>query len=267
MIPQEDADRAIELALEHGVNHIDVAPHYGEAKERLAPWMPRIRDKVFLASKTTERSKDDAWGKIHECLRRMGVDSFDLFQLHGVTSLQQLDAATGPGGALEALIEMRDQGLTKWIGITGHGPEAPRVQLEALRRFDFDTIMFPLTASIYRDPDYLRDAEELLAVAASNDVGIQTIKMLARGEWGDREADYRTGYDPHREQEDIDKALWWLFSQPVHTAPSAGDERLLARVLDAAERFTPLSAAEQQEVVRTLRPPLPGPEHGNVPAT
>ena len=104
-------------------------------------------------------------------------------------------------------------------------------------------------------------------MAASNDVGIQTIKMLARGEWGDREADYRTGYDPHREQEDIDKALWWLFSQPVHTAPSAGDERLLARVLDAAERFIPLSAAEQQEVVRTLRPPLPRPEDGNVPAT
>ena len=181
--------------------------------------------------------------------------------------MEQLDQVTGPGGALEALVEMKDQGLTKWLGITGHGPDVPRVHLEALRRFDFDTIMFPVSAAIFRNPDYRRDAEELLAVAASKDVGIQTIKMVSRGGWGSHEREYGTWYDPHREKEDIDKALWWLFSQPIHTAPSPGDVKLLAAVPDAAERFTPLGDAEQQEIVESQRPPLPEPKLGILSAS
>ena len=264
-VNQEVADEAVELILKHGVNHMDIAPSYGQAMERMAPWMPRIRDKVFLGSKTAERTKTEAWENIRRCLRRLGVDSFDLFQLHAVTSMEELDAVTGSGGALEALLEMRDQGLTKWIGITGHGPEVPRVQLEALRRFDFDTIMFPVSASIYRNPDYRRDAAKLLDTASSRDVGIQAIKMIARGGWGERERECTTWYDPHREPVDTDPALWWLFSQPVHTAPSAGEVPLLGKVLDAAERFTPLSATEQEEVLRSQRPPLPEPKLGILP--
>ena len=183
---QDVADRAIELIIEHGVNHIDIAPSYGEAMERLNPWMPKIRDKVFLGAKTGKRTKDEAWADIKSCMNRLGVDSFDLFQLHAVKTMDELDAVTAPGGALEALVEMREQGLTKWIGITGHGPEVPRVHLEALRRFDFDTIMFPVSASIFRNPDYAKDAQELMAAAQSQNVGIQGIKMIARGGWGDR---------------------------------------------------------------------------------
>ena len=261
-VGQETADEAVELALAHGVNHLDIAPTYGQAMERMAPWMPRIRRSIFLGAKTVERTREAAWDDIRSCMSRLGVDSFDLFQLHSVGSMEELDRVTGPGGALEALTEMRDQGLTRWMGITGHGPEVPRVQLEALRRFDFDTIMFPLSASIYRNDAYRGDAERLLAEAASRDVGIQTIKMIARGGWGDRDHDCNTWYDPHREEADIDRALWWVLSQQMHTAPSVGEASLIGKVLDAAERFRPLSPAEQDDVLAAQRPPLPEPGLG-----
>ena len=261
-VSQETADEVVQLALDHGVNHLDIAPTYGQAMERMAPWMPRIRESIFLGAKTVERTREAAWDDVRRSMSRLGVDSFDLFQLHSVGSMEDLDRVTGPGGALEALTEMRDQGLTRWIGITGHGPEVPRVQLEALRRFDFDTIMFPLSASIYRNDVYRGDAERLLAEAASRDVGIQTIKMIARGGWGDRDHDCNTWYDPHREQADIDRALWWVLSQQMHTAPSVGEVSLIGKVLDAAERLRPLSPAEQDDVLAAQRPPLPEPGLG-----
>ena len=261
-LSQRTADQVIELALEHGLNHIDVAPSYGQAMERLASWMPRIRDHIFLGAKTTKRTEQEAWEEIRSCQQRLGVDRFDLFQLHGVTSMEELNAVTQAGGALEALIEMREQGLTRYIGITGHGPDAPRVHLAALERFDFDTVMFPLAAVMYRNPAYRRDAEALLAMARERNIGVQTIKLMARGGWGDRERETNTWYDPHREQTDIDKAVCWTLSQPVHTAPSSSDAALLPKILDAAERFRPLSQEEQEEIVATLQPPLPEPRLG-----
>ena len=265
-VTQDVADSAIQLVLDHGVNHVDIAPTYGEAMERMAPWMPEIRDRLFLGSKTRMRTKAEAWDDIREIMRRLGVDSFDLFQLHSVLTMELLDEVTAKSGALEALIELRDQGLTKWIGITGHGPEVPRVQLEALRRFDFDTVMFPVNAAMFRNPDYRRDTEQLLATANSKNVGVQTIKMIARGGWGERQRECTTWYDPHRDQEDIDKALWWVLSQPMHTAPSTGDVDLLPKVLDAAERFRPLDVQEQEAVVEAQHPPLPEPRLAILPA-
>ncbi len=264
-VTQAAADKAVEQILAHGVNHVDIAPSYGQAMERMKPWMPSIREQMFLGAKTGKRSKDEAWDEINDCRRRLGVESFDLFQLHAVVNMQELDKATGAGGALEALVEMRDRGLTKFIGITGHGPEAPRVQIEALDRFDFDTVMFPISAAIYRNAAYRRDAEHLLVLANERNVGVQTIKMIARGGWGDRERECATWYDAHRDQEDIDAALWWLLSQPMHTAPSAGDAGLLPKVLSAAERFEPLDEDGQAEVIAAQRPPLPEPALG-IPA-
>ena len=261
-VSQAVADRAVEQILEHGVNHIDIAPTYGDAMERMAPWMPKIRDSVFLGAKTRERTRNAAWQNIESCMRRLEVDSFDLFQLHSVGTMNDLDAVTGSGGALEALVELRERGLTRWVGITGHGPDAPRVHLEALRRFDFDTVMFPLNATLWRNSDYREYAAELLAVANEKDVGIHTIKMLARGGWGEREREHSTWYDPHRQQAEIDDALRWLLSQPMHTAPSVGDVHLLPRALDAAERFRPLTATEQANVVSRQNPPLPEPGLG-----
>ncbi len=259
-VSQDEADEAIRIVLDHGVNHIDIAPSYGESMERMAPWMPEIRDSVFLGAKTRFRSRDDAWRDVESITKRLNVEDFDLFQLHSVISLEELDKATGKGGALETLIEMREQGLAKWLGITGHGPYVPSTILEALRRFDFDTVMFPLNPAMARNPDYRRDSEALLAEANAQDVGIQTIKMIARGGWSDGARDCHTWYDPHREQADIDRSLWWVLSQPMHTAPSSGEIGLLPKVLDAAKRFQALSETEQEAVVAAQSPPHPHPE-------
>ncbi len=259
-VTQDVADKAIQQVLDAGVNHIDIAPTYGQAMEHMAPWMPKIRDQVFLGSKTKERTKQAAWDDINSIKKRLNVESFDLFQLHSVISIQELDNITATGGALEALVELREQGQARWLGITGHGPEIPRVILEALERFDFDTIMFPVSAVMFKDPAYREDAEALLAKAASRDLGIQTIKMIARSGWGDRERETTTWYDPHREQGDIDRALWWVLSQPMHTAPSAGDVTLLPKVLDAAERFTSLGKEDQERVIQEQRPQMPEPQ-------
>ena len=261
-VTQAQADTAVQQILAHGVNHIDIAPSYGEAMERLAPWMPKIRPDIFLGAKTRERTRAAAQDNINACMQRLGVQEFDLFQLHSVGTMADLDAVTRPGGALEALIDLRERGITKWIGITGHGPQAPRVHLEALNRFDFDTIMFPLNATLYRNPQYRQDAELLLATAAEKNIGIQTIKMLARGGWGDRPREHATWYDPHRHQQAIDDSINWLLSQPIHTAPSVGDTTLLPLALDAAHRYTPLTPADQQRIINAQRPPLPEPGLG-----
>ena len=254
-VDQDEADRAIQLALDHGINHIDIAPSYGHSMERMAPWMPEIRDSVFLGSKTGLRTRDEAWRDVESIMKRMNVEDFDLFQLHSVGTLDELDRVTAEGGALETLVEMREQGLTKWLGITGHGPSIPSTILEGLRRFDFDTVMFPLNPAMARDSDYRRDSEALLAECAERNLGIQPLKMIARGGWGSDARDCHTWYDPHRDQEEIDRSLWWVLSQPIHTAPSSGEISLLPKVLGAAERFRPLTIEEQAAVVASQRPP------------
>ena len=251
---QDTVDKSVELILKHEVNHIDIAPGYGQAMERMKPWMPKIRDQMFLGCKTQARTYSEAWENIKDGMERLGTEGYDLFQLHAVTTIAELDGAMMKGGAIDALVEMREQGLTKWLGITGHGPYVPKVQLEALKRFDFDTIMFPLSASIYRNPEYRNDAEALLEYANSCDVGIQTIKLIARGGWGSLDKDCRTWYDPHREQKCIDDALNRLYSQPIHTAPSVGEVTLLPKVLNAAERIKPLAITRQEEIVAEQRP-------------
>ena len=254
-VDQDEADQAIRLALDHGVNHIDIAPSYGQSMERMAPWMPEIRDSVFLGSKTRFRHRDEAWRDVESIMKRMNVEDFDLFQLHSVVNLDELDSVTAKGGALETLVEMREQGLTKWLGITGHGPSVPSTILEGLRRFDFDTVMFPLNPAMARDANYRRDSEALLAECGERNVGIQTIKMIARGGWGSGPRECHTWYDPHRDQTDIDRSLWWVLSQPMHTAPSSGEISLLPKVLDAAERFEGMTTDEQATVVASQRPP------------
>ena len=265
-LSQDEADNAIQIVLDHGVNHFDIAPTYGEAMERVAPWMPEIRERIFVGAKTAVRDRDGAWRDVESIMRRMNVEDFDLFQLHSVGDMHELELATAPGGSLETLVEMREQGLTDWLGITGHGPEVPATILEALKRFDFDTVMFPLNPAASRDPDYRRDSEALLAECEARNIGVQTIKMIARGGWGDSGKETNTWYDPHREQDEIDRSLWWVLSQPVHTAPSCGDVNLLPKVLDAADRFVPLGASELADVAANQRPPNPLPALAIPPA-
>ena len=260
-VDQDAADQAIQLVLDAGVNHFDIAPTYGHATERVAPWMPELRKReIFVGAKTAVRDRDGAWRDVESIMQRMNVQDFDLFQLHSVGNMEQLELATARGGSLETLVEMREQGLTKWLGITGHGPEVPATILEALERFDFDTVMFPLNPAAARDAAYREVTDRLLAEANAKNIGVQTIKMIARGGWGDGEKQMNTWYDPHREQSDIDASLWWVLSHGVHTAPSCGEINLLPKVLDAAERFTLLSVDEQRSVEASQRPPLPLPD-------
>ena len=160
-VDQDTADASVQEALDGGITHFDVAASYGDAELRLGPWMPRIRDRIFLSTKTGERERDAAWAQINASLERLQTDRVDLLQLHAVGDLADLDRATGPGGALEAAVRARDEGLVGAVGITGHGPQAPATHLEALRRFPFATVLTPINVALHRDPAYRADYDAL----------------------------------------------------------------------------------------------------------
>lgn len=248
-VDQKTADLAIQLVLDRGVNHFDVAPRYGEAEVRLQPWMSGIRDKIFLGCKTGQRTREAATAELHRSLERLGTDRLDLYQLHAVGKLHELDECTAKGGALETLIEARESGITRWLGITGHTHDAPRTHLEALRRFDFDTVMFPLNFVLWSDPQYRRDAEALLDYCRQRDVGVHIIKTVAKDPWGDRPKTHTTWYEPFTDQATIDQAVAFVLSQPVATLTSAGDVTVLPKVLAAAERFRPLDPAAKDALL------------------
>lgn len=251
-VDQATADRAIQTALDHGVNQIDVAPNYGEAELRLKPWLPQIRDRVFLNCKTRQRTREAAWADLHRSLERLGTDRLDLYQLHAVSKMDILDECTAPGGAVEALIEARDQGIVRWIGITGHTHDAPSVHLEALRRIeDFATVMFPLNFVLWSIPEYRRDAEALLAECQRRDVGVHIIKTAAKDPWGDRPRTHSTWYEPFTDPAILDQAVAFNLSLPVTTLCSTGDVTVLPLFLEAAERYRPLDAAAEANLVAT----------------
>ena len=250
-VEQDVADRAIQTALDHGVNHIDVAPSYGEAELRLRPPLARIRDRVFLGCKTRERTRESARAELDRSLERLRTDRLDLYQLHSVGKLADLDACTGKGGALEALFEAREQGLARWLGITGHTHDAPRTHLEALRRFDFDTVMFPLNFVLWSIPEYRRDAEALLDACARRDVGVHVIKAVAKDPWGDRPRTHTTWYEPFTDPAIIDRVVAFVLSRPVTTLCSVGDVSVLPIVLAAAARYRPLTAAGDEALLAT----------------
>ena len=158
-VSQEEADQVMEQVIEAGVNHVDVAPSYGQAELRVGPWMPCERSRFFLGCKTMERTKEGAWKEMQESLKRLQTESFDLYQCHAITTMEELDAITMTGGALEAFVDSQREGLIRNIGITGHGVNAPEIYLEALRRFDFDSVLFPLNFVQMRMPDYRRYTE------------------------------------------------------------------------------------------------------------
>jgi aryl-alcohol dehydrogenase-like predicted oxidoreductase len=249
-VEQPVADRAMQTAIEYGVNHIDVAPSYGEAEERIAPWMAKERERFFLGCKTTERTREGAAAELKRSLQRLGVEHFDLYQIHAVTSLDELDQVTRPGGALEAILAARQAGLTRYIGITGHGAQSPQVFIEALRRFDFDSVLFPVNFIQYANPAYRLAAEELLNQCRIKDVGVMAIKSIAQRPWGERSRTNTTWYQPFADREAIQAAVNFVLSQEVTGVCTAGDVGLLPLVLQACQHFTPLSGEEQQALVQ-----------------
>jgi aryl-alcohol dehydrogenase-like predicted oxidoreductase len=248
---QATADASIRLALDAGINHFDVAASYGDAELRLGPWMPRIRERVFLATKTGRRDAEGAWAQINDSLERLQTDHVDLIQLHAVGDLADLDRATGQGGALEAAVRARDEGLAGAIGITGHGDQAPATHLEALRRFPFDTVLTPLNYVLSRDPDYLRDYQALVAEVQAQDAGLLIIKSASRRNWpAGAERTYTTWYEPFDDQERITAAVAWVLSHPEVTAiATPGDVHLLPLVIEAERRAAEVSAAQAEEVL------------------
>jgi aryl-alcohol dehydrogenase-like predicted oxidoreductase len=248
-LDQATTDVAVRQMLDAGVNHIDIAPSYGNAETLLGPWMPQIRKDFFLGCKTQKRTKAEAAAEMRESLRRLQVDAFDLFQIHAVTSMEELDLVTGPGGSLEALVEAKQAGLTQYLGITGHGYNSPAVFLEALRRFDFDSVLFPINFVQFADPTYRKNAEDLLAECRRRNVGTMIIKSICRAPWGERERAYHTWYEPFDQDDDIQPAINFALSQDITGICTAGDYRVLPKVLQACENFTPLTPAEQADLV------------------
>jgi aryl-alcohol dehydrogenase-like predicted oxidoreductase len=250
-VDQETADRSVQLALDASVNHFDVAASYGDAELRLGPWMPRIRDRVFLATKTERRDRDGAWTQINRSLERLQTDHVDLIQIHAVGDLAELDRVTGPGGSLEAIVRAKDEGLAGAIGITGHGHQAPATHREALRRFGFDTVLTPLNPVLDRDRAYRSDYDRLVAEAQAQDVGLMVIKAVSRRNWpAAAEHTYATWYEPFDDQERITAAVAWVLShREVTGIATPGDVRLLPLVVEAERRLGQTSVGEAEEVM------------------
>jgi aryl-alcohol dehydrogenase-like predicted oxidoreductase len=236
-VSQDDADRALDVLLQHGVNHIDVAASYGDAELRVAPWLRRHPDTFFLATKTGERTYREAREEIHRSLDRLGVDHVDLIQLHNLVDVIEWDIALSEGGALEAAVEAREEGLVRFIGVTGHGLSVPAVHRRSLDRFPFDSVLAPYNWVQMQDPRYAETFEELAGVCAERGVALQTIKSLARRRWDGRPHTTSTWYEPLRDQVDIDLAVHWVLGRPDAFLLTTGDVEILPRLLDAAERF------------------------------
>jgi aryl-alcohol dehydrogenase-like predicted oxidoreductase len=250
-ISQEEADQVMESVIAAGINHIDVAPSYGQAEIRIGPWMPRERERFFLGCKTTERTKEGAWKEMQESLQRLQTKAFDLYQCHAITTMEELDKVTMKGGALEAFVEARREGLTKFIGITGHGVNAPQIYLEALRRFDFDSILFPLNFVQMANPEYRKYAEELIATCKAKDVGTMVIKTITKGPWGERRHTATTWYEPFDQSAEIQRAVNFALSYEVTGLCTAGDIHVLPLVIQACENFARLNQPELEEMIKS----------------
>jgi aryl-alcohol dehydrogenase-like predicted oxidoreductase len=249
-VSEEEADRAITLALEAGVDHFDTAADYGDSELHYGRWMGEIRDGIFLSTKTGERDKDSARRQIEDSLERLRIDFVDLIQLHAVGDLEDLDRATRDGSSLEAALEARDEGLVRAVGITGHGHEAPATHLEALRRYPFETVMTPWNYVLSTDEGYRRDFEALVEEIQRQDAGLMTIKTVSRRNWPEgnplENQKYATWYEPFEEQEYVDAAVSFALAREEITGiPMVGDVGLIEAIIEADRRRMPLAEAEE----------------------
>lgn len=235
---EEDGERALEMLLASGINHIDTAASYGRSERRVGAWMPRHRERFFLATKTGERTYAGAKAQFEKSLERLQTDHVDLLQLHNLVDETEWETAMAPGGALQFAAEARERGLARYIGVTGHGLAVARMHLRSLERFDFDSVLLPYNYVMMRDAAYAADFEALARVCAGRNVAVQTIKSLTLGPWGEKEHTHATWYEPLSEQADIDLAVHWVLGRPGVFLNTAGDLALLPKVIDAAQRFT-----------------------------
>ncbi len=236
-LPQADADASIELALASGVNHFDTAASYGNSEIYLGNWIKRHGRPSFLATKTEERTGDKAYDSIRRSLERLNVDQVDLIQLHNLVDPTEWQTAMASGGALDAAVRAREEGLVRFIGVTGHGLTVAAQHTKALERFDFDSVLLPYSYLMWMNPQYRSDFLKLLDLCKQRNVAVQTIKSLVHTPWGDREHTRTTWYRPLEDQAEIDLAVHWVLGNEGLFLNSAGDTHILPRVLDAASRF------------------------------
>jgi aryl-alcohol dehydrogenase-like predicted oxidoreductase len=249
---QAEADRVLELLLEHGINHIDVARLYGDAEKRIGPWMEKHRGDFFLATKTHKRGYKEAWEDLQISLNTLQVDTIDLWQLHGLTNPVGWQKVMGPEGALQAMLEAREKGLVRYLGVTGHGSPAPKMHKQSLERFAFDSVLLPYSYWQMHHRRYGADFAALAELCRQRDVALQTIKSLARRPWDDRPRTHNTYiYEPLTEQAAIDKAVAWVLGDPQVFLITSGDMALLPKLLQAAERFTARPADEEMRQMVT----------------
>src|SRR3954468_18229835 len=232
---EAETETAFTEAIERGVNHLDIAPSYGDAERLVGPLVPAVRDRLFVGCKTHRKNGDGVRAQLENSLTLLGCEQFDLYQMHGVTSLEDLDQRAD---AAEAIVRGRDEGLARFTGIPGHDLGAPRPHAEAVRRYDLDTVMFPVNPRLWADPDYRRDAESLLALCAGRDVGVMAIKAAAARPWGDRPHTSGAWYEPYTTAEGVARGVRFALSVPgVHAFCTPGDVSVLATALDAASSF------------------------------
>jgi len=256
-VSHANADKAVRLVMDHGVNMIDVAPSYGKAELRLRPWIEKYRDRFFLAEKTLKRTKKEAWEELNQSLERLGTDHFDVYQFHAVSTVKELDQMLGKGGAIEAFKEAKETGLIRHIGITGH--EDMRVLVKALELFDFDTVLAPVNIACMAFPDPVNDFRPLLKAARDRDVGVIAIKSIAKRRWIGEKL-YNTWYDPLDDPKEVETAFRFTLSQEgVTTYSMPCDVRLWPSLLEAGELYRRMDEGEQDALIRHAR------EHGFKP--
>jgi aryl-alcohol dehydrogenase-like predicted oxidoreductase len=250
-VSQADADRTLDLILEYGINHIDTAASYGDSELRIGPWMAEHRSKFFLATKTEKRSYAESRDQIRRSLERLRVPQVDLIQLHNLADPNEWEVAMGPDGALRACVEARDEGLVRFIGVTGHGTIIPKMHLRSLERFDFTSVLLPYNYPMIQNAEYAADFEALSRVCQARNVAMQTIKSITAAPWGERQHTATTWYEPLKDQPDIDRAVSWVLGRPGIYLNTVGDINFLPKVLDAANRFERRpSDREMQDLVR-----------------
>ena len=257
-VTQAEADRTMDLFSQYGLNHIDVAASYGDAELRLAPWLKQHRQEVFLATKTGERTHRAAYDQIRHSLERLQVEQVDLIQLHNLVDASEWETALGPGGALEACVQARDEGLVRFIGVTGYGVEVAARHRASLGRFDFDSVLLPYSYVMMQNPQYAADFEALITLCQERNVAVQTIKAVTRAPWGNKTQTRATWYEPLEDQADIDTTVHWVLGRDGFFLNTVGDIHLLPQVLDAASRFDrrPTDAQMQAVVEKQQMSPL-----------
>jgi aryl-alcohol dehydrogenase-like predicted oxidoreductase len=250
-VSQDEADQTMELIRKHGINHIDTAASYGDAELRLGPWMETHRSEFFLATKTGERTRAEAYNEIQRSLERLRTEQIDLIQLHNLVDEGEWRTAFSPGGALEGVVEAKDDGLVRFIGVTGHGITVAAQHLRSLREYPFDSVLLPYNFAMSRNERYIAEFEDLAAVCVERGVAIQTIKAITRGPWGDHQPTADTWYEPLTDQDAIDRAVGWVLGREGVFLNTVGDIHILPRVIDAAERFTRRPSDDQMRALES----------------